>query len=332
MSQARQTRNIDWYRTPLGRDTLRALNKRSDWKAFLQAGGHLALLGAIGTLAWHVQDRIYLLLPVLLLYGTCYVFLLNATHELSHSSVFKTRWLNDFFLRTFCFLGWRSHIMFWTSHAEHHKYTLHRPDDLEVVLPRHPKAKELIQVTLFDPWTLYATIRKHILHSLGRLEGEWENHLFPADQPDKHRRLIRWARFLLLGHAALVGTSLYFGLWLLPVLTTCGVFYGGWLRYLCNNTQHTGLQDDVADFRLCTRTVILSPLPRFLYWHMNFHIEHHMYAAVPCYNLGKLHQLIKHELPPSPKGLWATWREIRAIGKKQQSQPDYQYIPALPTA
>ena len=28
---------------------------------------------------------------------------------------------------------------------------------------------------------------------------------------------------------------------------------------------------------------------RFWYWHMNFHIEHHMYAAVPCYNLEKLH-------------------------------------------
>ena len=39
---------------------------------------------------------------------------------------------------------------------------------------------------------------------------------------------------------------------------------------------------------------------RFLYWHMNYHIEHHMYAAVPCYRLGRLHRAIRHELPPLP--------------------------------
>ena len=44
-----------------------------------------------------------------------------------------------------------------------------------------------------------------------------------------------------------------------------------------------GLQDYVPDFRLCYRRFLVNPVVRFLYWHMNFHIEHHMYAAVPCY-------------------------------------------------
>jgi len=118
---------------------------------------------------------------------------------------------------------------------------------------------------------------------------------------------------------------------LLPVLTTFAVFYGGWLRFLCNNTQHTGLSDEVLDFRLCTRTMILNPFFRFLYWHMNYHIEHHMYAAVPCYNLAKLHRAIRHDLPPSPSGLVAAWKEIIAIVKQQRVEPEYQYIPELPT-
>ena len=79
---------------------------------------------------------------------------------------------------------------------------------------------------------------------------------------------------------------------------------------MCNNTQHIGLQDDVPDFRLCTRTVILNPFFRFLYWHMNYHIEHHMYAAVPCYRLGKLHATIKNDLPHCPRGLYEAWTEI----------------------
>lgn len=330
MSTERSARTIGWYRTSVDRETMRALNQRSDFKGLLQAGAHMALIALTGMLAWRVQDQWYLLLPTLLAYGTFYIFLLNATHELCHNTVFKTRLLNDFFLRLFCFLGWRSHIMFWTSHAEHHKYTLHPPDDLEVVLPAKMGLKYLLQLGFVDPWTMYATIKTHIEHSLGIIKGEWPNHLFPPEEVQKRRRLFWWARFLLVGHAAIIGFSGYYGLWLLPVLTTCGVFYGGWLRFLCNNTQHAGLQDDVADFRLCTRTVILNPFFRFLYWHMNFHIEHHMYAAVPCYNLGKLHEHIKGESPVPPRGLYAAWKGIIAIMKAQRTDPSYQYVPELP--
>ena len=330
MAIDRGSRTINWYRTPIDRESMRALNRRSDWKGLLQTGGHLALIGLTGALAWQVQDRLYLLLPVLFLYGTFYIFLLNATHELSHNTVFKSKVLNSFFLRLFCFLGWRSHILFWTSHAEHHKYTLHQPDDLEVVLPAQMSLKTFLRAGFIDPWTFCSTLRQTLLLSLGKVEGEWENHLFPATATGRRRALFNWARLLLVGHAAIIAASVYFQLWLLPLLTTFGVFYGGWLRYLCNGTQHAGLQDDVPDFRRCTRTVILGPVTRFLYWHMNYHIEHHMYAAVPCYNLGKLHKLIKHELPPSPKGLVPAWREIIAILKRQQADPDYQHVAKLP--
>ncbi len=69
---------------------------------------------------------------------------------------------------------------------------------------------------------------------------------------------------------------------------------------------------------------------RFLYWHMNFHIEHHMYAAVPCYHLGRLHRLVRHDLPHCPRGLVETWRQIAAIQKRQKSDPDYQFVAELP--
>ena len=117
---------------------------------------------------------------------------------------------------------------------------------------------------------------------------------------------------------------------LLPVLITFGRFYGRWLQWLCGRTQHTGLKDNVADFRLCSRTVILSPFVRFLYWHMNYHIEHHMYVAVPCYNLGRLHKAIEYDLPESPKGLFAVWKKIVEILKIQKADPEYHYVPDLP--
>ena len=139
------------------------------------------------------------------------------------------------------------------------------------------------------------------------------------------------ARILLIGHTLLIVVSIATGLWLLPVLITLAPFYGGWLLFLCNNTQHIGLSDEVEDYRLCCRTVILNPFVSFLYWRMNYHTEHHMYAAVPCYNLAKLHREIESDLPHCPVGLYEAWKGIIAILKKQQVDPQYEYAPELPT-
>ena len=62
---------------------------------------------------------------------------------------------------------------------------------------------------------------------------------------------------------------------------------------------------------------------------MNWHIEHHMYAGVPCYNLKRLYREIAADLPP-PATLLGAWREMRAIWKRQQADPGYQYDPPLP--
>ena len=91
-----------------------------------------------------------------------------------------------------------------------------------------------------------------------------------------------------------------------------------------------GLQDNVPDFRLCCWTFIPNPFIRFIYWQMNYHTEHHMYAAVPCYNLRKLHEAIKHDLPPSPVGIRSAWEEIIAILRKQKADSAYRFVPALP--
>jgi len=93
--------------------------------------------------------------------------------------------------------------------------------------------------------------------------------------------------------------------------------------FLCNNTQHVGLQGNVTDFRLCCRTFYLNPVIRFLYWQMNYHIEHHMYANVPCYNLGRLHQAIKHVLPPTPNGILEVWKVIVVQLQKQNEDAKY---------
>ena len=120
------------------------------------------------------------------------------------------------------------------------------------------------------------------------------------------------------------------GNWFLLVIVTFGCQYCSWLYMLCGAPQHAGLSPNVPDFRLCCRTILLDPVTEFMYWHMNYHTEHHMYAAVPCYNLGRLHRLIEHDMPHCPSGLIETWKEINAIQKRQKADPSYKNIVALP--
>ena len=292
--------------------------------------GHLGLICMLGAVAWRFQTTPIVLIPVLFLYGTCFAFIMNATHELSHQSVFKTKFLNGLFLRFLSFFGWRSYVMFWSSHGEHHKYTLHQPDDLEVVLPSQLTLVTFLQTAIVDVRGFCDTIKRTVALSFGKVDGRWHEHLLDQMAFDKRRKLINWARLLLIGHITIIVITVYFGLWLIPMLTTFAIFYGQWMRFLCNQTQHAGLTDEVEDFRLCTRTVILNPIIRFLYWHMNYHIEHHMYPSVPCYNLKRLHLAIRHDLPECPRGLIAAWGHITATVKRQTIDPGYQFLPKLP--
>jgi len=330
---AKPGQRVQWYRSPVPREQLSALNKRSDLKGFAQTLGYLGTLAATGVAAYWSAGRLPWMMVVALffMHGTVWAFLINGFHELVHDSVFKTKWLNRFFLGIFSFLGWYNHIWFWASHTEHHKYTLHPPDDLEVILPTKLTLKNFLLTQFVNPIGFFQTLKNTICAALGTRASDWDKHLFPDSDPALRRRWSSWARFLLLGHGLIIGVSFYYGLRFLPLVISFAPFYGGAIQFLCNNTQHIGLQDNVPDYRLCCRTITLNPVLQFLYWHMNFHTEHHMYAAVPCYNLGKLHRLIKDDLPPCTHGIYQTWKQIIPIVLRQRKEPDYQYQAPVPT-
>ncbi len=323
---------IKWYRCPVPREVFAALNRKNDAKGFMQTLGYLGVLTTTGTLAclaafyapWYVAVMAYFL------HGTCWNFMINGFHELLHESVFKTRKYNRFFVPLFGFLGWYNPFHFWTSHTEHHKFTLHPPDDLEVIVPQKELLRVFLSSALIDPVGLYEALRDNVRLSFGKLSGTWEHHLFDDATSKLRAQLFNWARILLIGHTLIIVGSIWAGGWPIALALSLPRFYGGWLFLLCNNTQHTALPDSVPDFRVCCRTVYLNPVVQFLYWYMNYHTEHHMYPGVPCYNLGQLHQTIRREMPPSPRGLFAAWQQILEIQRKQQKDPTYRFEPALP--
>lgn len=332
--------SIDWYRTPIDKALLRTLSERSDARGLLHVGGFLAIVASLGALAfWFFQREMWVAMVV-----SCYAYSLvfrflslhAAVHELSHRTVFRSKWLNESFYYLFSFLTWNNPIHFRISHRKHHQYTVHRGVDKEVV--QRPVAEKLnwknflFWLTVDVP-AILRFFGTNMLHAAGDGDADvfhWDP-LFPPGSTER-RRMIRWARLMLLGHLAL---GVFFGLmgwWVLIYLVSFGCFVGTWVSRLCVALQHTGLSENIPDRRIICYTVEFGPVMRFLYWNMNYHIEHHMYAAVPFYNLRRLHETLRHDYPKPLPGFLAGVRELLSVRAEQHRNPDYLYQPEFPNS
>ena len=349
LADVRKNLRVEWYRCPIDHAKLRALSKRSDLQGWFQAGGHFALFLGTGALTYFFWSQQYWLgfAVALFAHGTVGSFFSGvAPHELGHGTVFRTKWLNKVFKYLFSLLSWWDPFDYATSHTYHHRYTLHREGDREVLLPLKPSVDptfllQMFTVNIFTQpgrtfgkggviSTIFVTIKSAlgIVGSTKSPSREWLQALH-TDQPDEKRKSVWWSRLLLLFHGAVVAVSIATGLWVLPLSVTFFSFIGNWGVYFVGLPQHCGLRDNDPDFRKCVRSMTLNPLAEFLYWRMNWHLEHHMYAGVPCYNLKKLYREVADDMP-EPRTLLGAWREMYETWQKQEIDPSYQFDTPLP--
>ena len=350
---------VKWYRTKLTKEQHKALHQRSNVQAFIQT---LAFFGMLVTwfalaLYFFSENRVTLAAVFVSLYGMQSNFLINAMHELGHGSVFKSKFLNALFMRIFSFLGWLHPDMFFSSHLRHHRYTQNFPHDQENPMRESVEGPPKPVILTFKRFLLFGFINfrgfydimeQTIRAAAGVYPTKhlwwtpmWEDVCYPPAKAAARLLPMRWAQFMLFGHAAIAVVSIVNAWYLVPVMLSLGPFINGWLFFLCNSTQHVGMHHGnfngdgdsgvVNDFRLSCRSFYLNnPIVRCWYWHMNFHIEHHMYAAVPCYHLAALHEAIKHDLPPTPNGLIAVWKEIIKVTRQQIKDPNFVSAISLP--
>ena len=346
LAEVRKSLRIGWYRCPIEPATLRRLMQRSDLQGWLQAGGHLLLFLATGTLTYLLfANGLWLGFALALFaHGTVGAFFKGlATHELGHGTVFRSKWLNRAFLRLFGVIAWHNHHIYAVSHTYHHRYTLYPDGDRELVLPQNPMLKliDLFQLFVFLVWRGHSGLIPVVVHTVkiatgnfntsstfGTQDDTWVADIF-ADLPKERRKAINWARLTLLFHVCVIAVAIAMQWWLLPVLVTLTGFLGKGWSLIVGLPMHCGLRDNVPDFRKCVRSITLDPISTFLYWRMNWHTEHHMYAGVPCYNLKKLYREIAADMP-RPRTLAGAWREMRDTWRRQQQDPGYQFDTPVP--
>ncbi len=322
---ATEMANPKWFRPEVDPHAIRKLMQKSDAIALRDTIiwlGAMLVLGSIAVALWPTWWSV----PFWLAYGVLYGSAADSRwHECGHKTAFQTPWMNDIVYQIASFMMMRNPAVWRASHVRHHTDTIIVGRDPEIVAMRPPDLAR-IALAFIGIRDVYIAIGRMFLHARGRIDPEEAIYVRSADYP----KVFRTARIWLLIYGCTIAIAVLVESILPLMLIGLPRLYGAWHHVLTGLLQHLGLAENVSDHRLNTRTVMLNPISRFIYLNMNYHLEHHMFTMVPYYNLPKLRELIKHDLPAADPSLYAAFRKLIPVLIKQLKNEDAVIIHALP--
>jgi Na+-transporting NADH:ubiquinone oxidoreductase subunit F len=317
-----------WYASPMPRERMRELLARRDWPAIRDTVLWFALIigsGWAGCKLWQAGSG-WAVAPFLI-YGALYASTSDSRwHESGHGTAFKTDGLNNVLYEIASFMVMRESTVWRWSHTRHHSDTLVVGRDPEIAVRRPPNFLRLF-FSFFGLPVLPRYFHHLVLHGFGRITSEEKTFIPESEYP----KVVFRARLCLLIYAGVAGLALWQRSCLPLLLIGLPTLYGSWLTPIYGYTQHAALAEDVLDHRLNCRTVYMNFIHRYLYWNMNYHVEHHMFPLVPYHQLPKLHEAVKPDMPTAYPGLWTAWREIIPALLRQRQDPTYFVERKLPT-
>jgi fatty acid desaturase len=269
----------------LTEDQLRSVTRRSDLQAWWQVICQWSFFAAIFAVVGIWTNPITVILGVVLLGGRHLGFGV-IVHECGHRSFFRTSWLNLFVGR------WLASPMIFNNvdsymkgHLFHHKFAgTHEDPDLPNYQD-YPIAKTRFKRKIKRDLTGQTGWRS--LKSIGRGLAKL------GELPELSRAsLLRGvaANSILLLILVSVGEG-----WLYLMWAAAYVFMGPLISRIRQVAEHAAVPDLYdLDPRKNTRTIRANPLWRLVMCphFVNYHLEHHMLASVPNYNLKKLHKIL----------------------------------------
>jgi fatty acid desaturase len=314
-----------WYHTEIPRKQMKALMQRSDQPAIRDTVVWLAsmvALAAIGIALWPSWWSA----PFWLAYGVLYGSASDSRwHECGHGTAFRTPWMNDVVYHIASFMIIRNPVTWRWSHTRHHTDTIIVGLDPEIVAMR-PPAMVRIVLNFFGIVDTWNGLARMLLNASGRFDPEEATFVPESEQP----KTIRVARVWTAIYAGTVTLAIATGSILSLMVIGLPRLYGAWHHVMAGVLQHAGLAENVLDHRLNSRTVYMNPVSRFIYWNMNYHVEHHMFPMVLYHRLPELHQLIKHDLPAPNTSILQAYREVWPALKRQLRYEDWFIKRELP--
>lgn len=215
----------------------------------------------------------------------------NLMHEASHVLLFKNRTLNKWMACLFAaFPVFTSYTTYCNSHFLHHRHLWDIDND--------PDTKRYSLIGLDKPQkSVRGFIMKHIIkpltltHVPKYIYGTIKVNIFSKEEPWSERmaKILFW---LLIITASIIFNfwQELILFWFVPLLTTFQI-----IRYWAEMAEHSGLKNENELY--ASRNTFGNPIERFLLHphHDNYHLVHHLFPAIPHYNLKKAHLVLMED-------------------------------------
>ncbi len=272
--------------------------ERFDAPGLRHLAGHLGAILACGGLIAAAVPGWALLLPV---QGVLIVFLFTLEHECTHRTPFASERLNDRVGRLCGLALVLPFEWFRWFHLAHHRWTNLPGKDPELASEKPEGVAAWVwHVSGLPYW--WAALRLMAALSIGRAEGDYLPEGAKA-------RIVREARGMVLVYAGLAASLVWspavLWVWVVPVLL------GQPFLRLYLLAEH-GDCPRVANMFENTRTTFTNRIVRALAWNMPYHVEHHVWPAVPFHRLPEVHALMRDELRVTADGYAAFTRDYLA--------------------
>lgn len=317
----------EWYHTDVPRKVMKDLMARSDGPAIRDTVilyGCMIAFATAGILLWPSWWSV----PFWLAYGVLYGSASDSRwHECGHGTAFRTAWMNNVVYQIASFMIMRNAATWRWSHARHHTDTYIVGRDPEIAIMRPPAFARLI-LNFFGIIDAARFFPRLVQNAISGPTADERTFVPESD----------WGKvtFIARVHAAIYAAAIVASLWMQSILPLMLIglprLYGAWHHVMTGLLQHGGLADNVTDHRLNSRTVYMNPISRFIYWNMNYHVEHHMFPMVPYHALPRLHAAIRHDLPAPSPSIAAAFAEMWPALRRQLQSEDYFVRRALPAA
>jgi fatty acid desaturase len=295
-------------------EELLRLKRKSQWRAaWMIFHAWAVIFGAMALFVWRPNPLTFILAVAII--GARQLGLAVLSHDAAHGLLFSNMKLNDVagtWLTDYALLGdmyaYRPYHV-----AGHHRYTQQKNDpDIGLSAP--------------FPITRASMKRKAIRDLTGQTGYKLRRFQFKRafgspDLPIAQRLAMGWKRFrgAIVTNAiifAILAASghwwLFFALWVLPFMT----FHELVVR-IRSIAEHSMVTDNDDPFRN-TRTTHANWLERAFIapYFVNYHLEHHLLMAVPCYNQPAAHRMLL----------------AKGYGPRMEIQPGYRAVLARATS
>jgi fatty acid desaturase len=284
-------------RPSLPKELVQRLTRRSAWRATFSVLEDFAVIAFSIFTAIYFWPNPLVLITCVIIIGTRQHALFVIAHDAAHYLLYENRKLNDLAGRACATVQGLSMCTYRVIHRLHHNNLYGALDPDTALHGGYPRGRAyLIKKLLKDmsgvtAWKTYA----YFLGGAPGLNTKTNVALRPLDDTSEKlrsdaladRNLVIAFHVLALVIAAWSGYLLqYLVLWVLPLVTVVQAILR--LRAIAEH----GATSDFSSPLTAARTNVA---PMSLAWlifphHVNYHIEHHLYASVPHYNLPALHR------------------------------------------